>query len=533
MADDISQYLQGLQLLGGILALPRSAQYAQEDALRKRALLANTGLSQGEIDAIAPTDAPMGWLRAGPGVGGKILGGVGDVGTLLSTIAGKPIGPPRADLSEIASAAKMRTEFAQQGKLKTLQQRMAEGPRTKQDGTLQTATEFEREIASLGVGAGSAGEALRVFSRSGQMQPWRGTPGERVELTEGAQRASRAARRPALLAAGHDPKAIDYWVETGSSMPQGRQDTGAGVREREAAEEDVRKDQASRMNLQPGTPEYDAFVYRRRPLHQAPEERVKTLGYFFEKALAVQRQQVGAGLREKVDPEEAKVAAAAEYEAYKGLDPKTPAANVEPPPRPMGAPAPSPPPAAPPLPLTAETPPSVTTSTPTSRPVTESSQLQPPPPPPAEGMGPPPPADYREPPPPPTPLPDLSAMDPTDRAALIQALQAGLTPLGVSTNFPQLWQRSGMVGQENAPRDGLLMLLTEDTGQGPTWTPTPTTTSTTLPADSPLAKPFSINDLTPEGQAQAQIIQKQVIDGQLAPGVGAARLQVLPRLPGR
>jgi len=115
----LQDYIQGLQMLGGVLALPRSAQYAQEDVLQKRAMLRDTGMSQAEIDKMFP-DAPLGFLRPGEGVGGKILGGVGDVGALISTIAGQPIGPPRASISDLAAASKMRKEFKQQGAYEAL-----------------------------------------------------------------------------------------------------------------------------------------------------------------------------------------------------------------------------------------------------------------------------------------------------------------------------------------------------------------------------------------------------------------------------
>src|SRR5262245_58110407 len=115
----VQDYIQGLQMLGGILALPRSAQDAQEDVLQKRAMLRDTGLTEAEINKMLP-DAPMGWLRPGEGVGGKILGGVGDVGALLSTIAGQPIGPPRASISELAAASKMRIEHQKQNAYEAL-----------------------------------------------------------------------------------------------------------------------------------------------------------------------------------------------------------------------------------------------------------------------------------------------------------------------------------------------------------------------------------------------------------------------------
>src|SRR5262245_44337503 len=121
---DIGDYIQGLQMLGGILALPRSAQYAQQDVMQKRAMLKNTGMTEDEIRNVLP-DAPLQWLSPGTpgeptGIGGKIMGGVGDVGALLSTIAGQPIGPPRASMSELAAASKMRIEHQKQNAYEAL-----------------------------------------------------------------------------------------------------------------------------------------------------------------------------------------------------------------------------------------------------------------------------------------------------------------------------------------------------------------------------------------------------------------------------
>src|SRR5262245_30150267 len=121
---DIGDYIQGLQMLGGILALPRQAQYAQQDVMQKRAMLKDTGMTDDEINKVLP-DAPLQWMSPGTpgeptGIGGKILGGVGDVGALLSTIAGQPIGPPRASITDLAAASKMRKQFSETNALDKL-----------------------------------------------------------------------------------------------------------------------------------------------------------------------------------------------------------------------------------------------------------------------------------------------------------------------------------------------------------------------------------------------------------------------------
>jgi hypothetical protein len=109
MAVELGDIVQGLQLLGGVLSLPRQVQYQQQasDALRQN--LTGTGMSQSQIDAAAPQPG-LRWLSPAnyEGIGGKVLGGVGDVGALISTIAGKPVGPPRTSISDLADLSKMR-----------------------------------------------------------------------------------------------------------------------------------------------------------------------------------------------------------------------------------------------------------------------------------------------------------------------------------------------------------------------------------------------------------------------------------------
>jgi hypothetical protein len=209
MAMEFQDYVQGLQMLGGILALPRSLQYQQQEAEAHRKMLEGTGIDPSEVQSMYP-DAPMHWLQAGDqGVGGKILGGVGDVGALLSTIAGKPIGPPRASVTELASAAKLRKGVQKDKAESALSAAITAGPQSKANGQMETGAEFQRRIASMGVGAGSVDRSLQGFFGIDKSQAWHGTPGERVQLTTDAEHAARAAQRPALIAAGNKPDAVD------------------------------------------------------------------------------------------------------------------------------------------------------------------------------------------------------------------------------------------------------------------------------------------------------------------------------------
>ena len=61
MSVELSDIMQGLGLLGGVLSLPRTAQYGQEDVMRHRQMLQGTGMSDADINAMYP-DAPLQWL---------------------------------------------------------------------------------------------------------------------------------------------------------------------------------------------------------------------------------------------------------------------------------------------------------------------------------------------------------------------------------------------------------------------------------------------------------------------------------------
>src|SRR5215467_7506074 len=107
--DDI---VTGLGMLGGVLSMPRRIEAAEQQNAIERQLLSGTGMSQADIEAATP-QPHMRWLSpAQGGFTGKVLGGVGDVGSILSTIVGKPIPSPRASLSDLAESNKLRTAFA-------------------------------------------------------------------------------------------------------------------------------------------------------------------------------------------------------------------------------------------------------------------------------------------------------------------------------------------------------------------------------------------------------------------------------------
>jgi len=231
MPVQLGEIIQGLQMLGGVLSLPRQIQYQHEASQGLRSQLAGLDLTDDQMNAIAP-EPGMSWLGAGPGVGGKILGGIGDVGSLISAIAGKPVTPPRTSISDIAAISKLRQQKKQGESEAALQEAMRLG-------------KTPEEVASLGVAAGSTDQALRLYSHRGDQPPWRGDPGKRAELTMSAQRDERATRRDALIRAGHDPNKVDVWVETGAWPPSERQ-TPAEI----TADENARQAERDRVEKQ-------------------------------------------------------------------------------------------------------------------------------------------------------------------------------------------------------------------------------------------------------------------------------------------
>src|SRR4029453_19343200 len=110
---ELDEIMTGVGLLGNVLSLPRQVEGQQIENEQQKALLKEAGYDEATIAKMAPQPR-MRWLSAGqPGFGGAVLGGVGDVGSILTTIVGKPIKAPRMELSDIAAASTMRGKKAQ------------------------------------------------------------------------------------------------------------------------------------------------------------------------------------------------------------------------------------------------------------------------------------------------------------------------------------------------------------------------------------------------------------------------------------
>jgi len=367
----VQDYIQGLQMLGGILALPRSAQYAQEDVLQKRAMLRDTGLTEAEINKMLP-DAPMGWLRPGEGVGGKILGGVGDVGALLSTIAGQPIGPPRASISELAAASKMRKEFKQQNAYEALAASVEKDDPT--GAALIRAGNVDaygrRSAAQLAHPPGEFGKSEEgLYTKLAWLKKNKPDSPEIPALEQGIK--DYEARHPVPPPPEKKIPPAEAWQQRHDVMIQARQK------------------EAGNYGYKPGTPEYNYYMQHGfGPPAGRGADKDLDYNYFFKQALAAEKQRA-AGMGDVPNMDNVKTTADAAWQAYqekhgsKGgtTPPQTPTPPTGPPqppaPRPEAkAPAPSynePPPREPGTPTTSA-PPAATSETPTSSPTAQAVQ---------------------------------------------------------------------------------------------------------------------------------------------------------------
>jgi hypothetical protein len=251
MPVQLEDIMTGLGMLGGVLSTPRRIQYQQQQNEMTRALLQGSGIPQADIAAATP-EPSMRWLSPQQGgFTGKVLGGVGDVGALLSTIVGKPLTAPRASLSDLAAASKMRSGFQQQ-QAKTRLVNLLKDPKAKREDVLAAAAE---------AGAG-AGEILRGYGVTGPKAP-----------------GSLFAARTRL--AGLDPNSDEYkQLKQSIADQEAREDAkqaardaamekryhppmDPGLSEQKRHDQQIKDRQADaeRLGLQPGTKEYKDYVY--------------------------------------------------------------------------------------------------------------------------------------------------------------------------------------------------------------------------------------------------------------------------------
>jgi len=462
MADDISQYLQGLQILGGILALPRSAQYAQQDVLQKRQLLKDTGMDDAEISKVLP-DAPLQWLSPGQGIGGKVLGGVGDVGALLSTIAGQPIGPPRASISDLAAASKMRKQFKESQAYDELAKNVSD------------------PVEAGLIRAGALDAAGRVHSAALRNQPGdfgKSDLGTRARLAWLKQNKPDSTEIPALEKAIADeerlhpaatpPLTADQRVDLARREQAARHDEIMQTRKREAEET---------YGYKPGTDEYNYFLQHgsRPPL--GPQTKDLDYNYFYKQALETEQGLVKGGFKSAVDLDLVQQNAQGAWDNFKkGKEPKGGASVGYPSPAPTG------PPPKPQTPPAAE----------------------------ASYGGPPPAADATS--------GKITMATPEQLAArqsmVEQAQRLGVDPRSFRDSNQALWAASGMAGTENLPTEQFYQLLSDPMAFA-RWQAEQAQLSEPPPSETPMGVTSEVTGkaMSPEGLKELQALQAEVQAG--------------------
>jgi hypothetical protein len=484
--SDFQDYVQGLQMLGGVLSLPRSVQYAQEDALRHRKLLEGTGIDPADINAMYP-DAPLHWLRAGPdrsGIGGKILGGVGDVGALLSTIAGQPIGPPRLSVSDLAESSKLRSKYKEQQTLNELAKTETDpvGKALLSTGTMDGYARWKAaQLRAQGGGGGMFGtSALGMRSRLAWLKANQPDSPDIPALERGI--AEEDKRHP---------------IPT----PPTPRDPAAEYRARHNAIMEARKNEAQGYGYKPGTDEYNYFMSTGRPpLQRGTAGKDLDYNFFFKQALE-QEQRRAANESDEVNMDTVKGVADKGWQAYQDSI------------KPKGG---TTPPATPTPPTGARTPPPKAPPEPTPGPVSTGETA----PPGATGAA----------------ITQATPEQLTARKTLIAlAQQQGVDPRGLRETHPDLWAAADLTGTEDLPAEQFYQLLGDPVAFAQ-WRAGQAQQSAQQsippgPEGSPLNVAFDYNALTPQGQTQADQIKADMQAGKIAPGVAAARLQALPRRP--
>src|SRR5262245_28761513 len=108
-------------MLGGGLSLPRQVEAATAQQQMMRDLYKDVvpDITEQQLQQYAP-EPGLQWLSAGQaqqpgvrGVFGKVLSGVGDLGSIIAAISERPVGVPRMDIGDLAAASKMRSARAE------------------------------------------------------------------------------------------------------------------------------------------------------------------------------------------------------------------------------------------------------------------------------------------------------------------------------------------------------------------------------------------------------------------------------------
>jgi hypothetical protein len=268
---ELNEIVTGLGLLGNVLSLPRQVQAQQIGNEQTRALLEGSGLPP-ELIKTATPEPMLRWLSPQQGgFTGKVLGGVGDVGSILSTVVGKPVKAPRMELSDLAAASKLRSGHAE------------ELAKRRLGDVIMDPKSTPRDIAAASIAAGNTSDALRLLRPGGERPP-----------------ASVLGLRSAIESMGpDDPRRPAYQRALDDQLAyQREQDELANRRitERQpphydpAETERMRHEQimknraadAAERGYKPGTSEYEYYMAYGHPRVERAPKAEKTLDEYIE-----------------------------------------------------------------------------------------------------------------------------------------------------------------------------------------------------------------------------------------------------------
>jgi hypothetical protein len=269
---ELDEIMTGLGMLGGVLSLPRQVEGQQIENEQQKALLKEAGYDEATIAKMAPQPR-MRWLSAGqPGFGGKVLGGVGDVGSILTTIVGKPIKAPRMEMSDLAAMSTMRAKNAQA----LAQKRLGE--------VIMDPKSTPRDIAAASVAAGNTDAALRLMRPDSGGRP----PASILGLRSAIESMSDDdPRKPAYKRALEDQ--LEYnreQQEAEDRRIRERQPPHYTPEETEARRHaqimKQRDEDAQARGFKKGTPEYEYFMSYGHPRTERAPKAAPTLDDYIE-----------------------------------------------------------------------------------------------------------------------------------------------------------------------------------------------------------------------------------------------------------
>lgn len=146
------------KLASGVLALPAQMQNQQAQHQMLTTQLTAAGFTPEQISSLAP--APP--IQLPGGTAGRVLGGIGQTGAILSGLFGQPIEAPRPDLSSLLGIQNLALNRQQEGRMATadterqriqqeeLKLSQAAGSRAeRQLGILERTTQSPEDKAAL------------------------------------------------------------------------------------------------------------------------------------------------------------------------------------------------------------------------------------------------------------------------------------------------------------------------------------------------------------------------------------------------